>query len=139
MILTLIFGVITLAAIVFLVLGFRTDDDFFGLAGICGILGGIPFIVTIAAIIGAQNSYTQEQVRMKYSQTVTQLNSTREYIDNITDDYARSVAVLEYNSEVGNFKQDIMHMQINLKNPWINWFSSYVYNEFDANVVSYIE
>ena len=138
MILTLIFGVITLAAIVFLVLGFRIDDDFFGLSAICGILGGIPLLLSITIICCVQNPIEQETVRVKYEQSIAQLTSTREYINNLTDDYAKSVAVQQYNIDVRDFKQEIMMEQLKLTNPWVNWYHSYAYLKLDADVVSYI-
>ena len=139
MILTLIFGVLTLAAIVFLILALKVNDDFLFFSVAAGGLGVIPFIIMLFMIISAQSPYTKEKARLNYSQTITQLNATIQYIDNISDDYARSIAVEQYNSDVKKFKQEIAYSKINLKNPWINWFESYVYNEFDIDIVSYIE
>lgn len=139
MILTLIFGVITLVAIVFLILGLKVNGDFAGFAVIGGILGGIPLLFSIVIICCVQNQTRQETIKVMYEQSITQLTSTREYINNLTDDYAKSVAVQQYNIDVSNFKQGIMVEQLKLKNPWISWYHSYAYLKLDANVVSYIE
>lgn len=139
MILTLIFGVITLVAIVLVVLGFRTgDSDFFGWAAIGGFLGGIPLLFSIIIICCVQSPIAQEAVKVKHEQSIAQLTSTREYINNLTDDYAKSVAVQQYNIDVRNFKQEIMIQQLHLRNPWISWYHSYAYLKLDADVVSYI-
>ena len=139
MILTLIFGVITLAAIVLVIIGFRTsEDEFFGWAAVGGIVGGIPFLLSILIICCVQNPIEQEAIKVKYEQSITQLTSTRDYINTITDD-SKSVAVQQYNADVKDFKQEIIVEQLKLKNPWINWYHSYAYLKLDADVVSYIQ
>lgn len=103
-------------------------------AGI-GILG---VVIGTMVIIMNNNDYARSQVRLTYQQEVEEFNATRSVIETIQDDYARSVAIQQYNTNVKEFKQDIIMNQLYVKNPWISWFCNQEYKNLDVNVVSYI-
>jgi len=95
----------------------------FGFAGlICGLMSMIE-----------NSTYKQEELRIEYRATVEQLNSTYEILENNFE----PIAVHQYNESVKEFKNDIEQAQYRLSNPWIDWFTCCVYNEFDANAVQY--
>ena len=108
------------------------------LSAFSGIVGIIELVVAIGVIISNNVPIAQERARIQYNVRVEELASTREAILQINDDYARSVSITQYNTLVREFKEDIETTQLNLKNPWINWFNNYAYKDFDANIVSYI-
>ncbi len=96
------------------------------------------FITSIACIVNNTN-YTKRKVRIEYNETVESLNNTKEYVETITDDYARSIAVTEYNNEVKAFKSDIMKEKNRLNNGWINWFTCSEYKKLDTDAIEYIK
>ena len=103
-----------------------------------GIVGLIVLTFAVGFILSNNVPIAQEKARIQYNVRVEELASTREAILQINDDYARSVSITQYNTLVREFKEDIETTQLNLKNPWINWFNNYAYKDFDANIVSYI-
>ena len=116
------------------------DSDLFGFLGVgVGGISGFVLLCLLAIVIVNNTPIACDRLRIKYEQNVTQLTTTRSAIETITDDYARSIAIQQYNIEVNKFKQDILVEQLKLSSPWTNWLAPHVYNEFDANVVSYIQ
>jgi len=137
---------IFLAICVFLVvLGYIKDYDWddgaFILRALGYILGGLVliFLIALTATAVVENDRTNKvKVESWYNETVLNLNSTKEYIATITDDYVRSLAVKEYNNEVKSFKLQIKESKCNLDNGWVNWYTCSKYKELDENVVEYI-
>ena len=147
MLIFIIGAVFVVAAIVFLII-YCVDRHYNGswnanelnaaLAGICGAIGFILWLVVGTGALICNTPMAHESARIQYNTRVEELTNTREAISHITDDYARSVSITQYNSLVREFKEDIRIAQIRLNNPWINWFNNYAYKDFDANVVDYI-
>ncbi len=96
------------------------------------------FVTSIFCIV-ANSNYTKRKVRIEYSETVESLNITRQYIKTITEDYARSMAVTEYNHEVKVFKSDLKNHKNRLNNKWINWFICSEYKKLDIDAIDYIK
>jgi len=103
-----------------------------------GGLGILGLIVGVIVIIMNNNSFSRSQARLVYEQNVAEFNATRNVIENIQDDYARSVAIQQYNTNVKEFKEDIITLQHYVNNPWISWFCNQEYKSFNVDVVSYI-
>lgn len=146
MILTLIFVALIIIGVVLFIVGLHLEWDHdllsevLKIAGVVQIvIGACASIICVAAIICTHCQATQVDLKVRYEQQVTELTSTRKGILTLQDDYARSVATQQYNTEVRKFKTEILQAQVKLTNPWICWFESPIYNDFDANIVSYIE
>lgn len=140
--------VLLVVGIVFLVINWKCfarlypydDQPFLFVGGIIGcIIGGILTVICLISIPAINCPYNEAQVRTKYETIVEELKSDYTYIQNISDDYARSVAAVQYNERVKTFKTDIKSKQIILNNIWFNWFECYEYSKFDPNIVDYIK
>ena len=140
--------VLLVVGIVFLVINCKCfaryypydDQPFLFVAGIIGcIIGGILTVICLISIPSINCPYNAKQVRVKYETIVEELKSDYTYIQNISDDYARSVAAVQYNERVKTFKADIKSKQITLNNIWVNWLECYEYSSFDPNIVDYIK
>ena len=140
MIITLIFTIFFIASIIALIIVVRNDSDlvWFDLSVITSFIGGLgAFVCGFIAII-INSPINQQQARINYEETVAELHATRESINTIKNDYSRIIAIKQYNTDVRKFKTNIEQTQIELKNPWVNWFNNYAYADFDADVVSYL-
>ena len=145
-------GIILLLSILFIIclmlfiLSFKFDTYYsfiwLTIQFISAVIGGCLlitlFVISILCMV-ANSNYTKRQVRIEYSETVESLNNTKEYIETITDDYARSIAVTEYNHEVRLFKSYLKTEKNRLNNQWINWFTCSEYKKLDIDVVDYIK
>lgn len=139
MITILIVLVTTIILAVCFIFSYKTNNEGnMWLSGSFGFLSAI-ILVTLITIAALENTpFRHERTKLEYDEIITELLATRNKIQTITDDYSRSVAIQQYNTEVREFKIEIKKHQYNLKNPWINWFENYVYVDFDADVVSYL-
>ena len=90
-----------------------------------------------AVCIGMNAPMKNDQIRIEYNNNVTSLNETYNILLNTDDSLDKYTAIQQYNNDVRDFKTEIQQAQYVLSNPWINWFESYVYAEFDSNAVSY--
>lgn len=43
-----------------------------------------------------------------------------------------------YNERANSFKQEIIESQERLKNPWLNWYTCFAYNSYDAEEIKLI-
>lgn len=82
---------------------------------------------------------TKQQVKNDLEQKIEEIQSDYDYIQLITDDRAKSVAVVEYNKQVKEFKTLVLSEQYLLDNIWVNWYTCSEYGNYDANVVVYIK
>lgn len=114
------------------------SDQGIGLALVISsaVLGTATLGMAVAVII-SNSANRQIQIRIHLNETVTELNNTKTYVE---QELARGnvVVVNDYNAKVRSFKEEIGMEQSMLSNPWINWFHSPVYNEFNINSVSYV-
>ena len=102
------------------------------------IVGFIALVLGMICII-SNSSFQNQKVRISYEQRVEELQHSRVLIENIQDDYARSVATTQYNTSVREFKEELLVAQTYAKNPWTSWFNCQEYLKLDATVVSYVE
>ena len=114
------------------------DDCHCLFTGVIGAISCIGFIACCIFCLIINASLNCNSIQIEYNQRLEELNSTKQVIETIQDDYARSVAITQYNTNVREFKEDVLMAQLYLKNPWINWFVCHEYNNFDANAVDYI-
>lgn len=77
-------------------------------------------------------------LRMQYETAIAELNASKQFIYDIKDDYAKSVAVQSYNANVREWKVRILDNQYKLVNPWINIFICNEYANMDANQFTFI-
>ena len=99
---------------------------------------GISLLVCGPVCLIFNSSARCNYVRIWHEQEIQELESTRQIIETIQDDYARSVAITQYNTRVKEYKEEILVKQHYLNNPWISWFNCREYNNFSADEVSYI-
>ena len=115
------------------------NDTAFAVGIMALIFGGIAFIGSLTHIATVNGSYLVDKIRLEYNTVVEELNADRNYVTMITDDYARSIAAVQYNEKVKEFKAEIQSKQLALNNIWICWYECYEYNNLDPNVVDYIK
>ena len=108
-------------------------------SGVVAILFGVFAFIAVPVAIVNNSTASRNSAQIWYTESVENLNATRNYILTITDDYAKSAAVTNYNLSVKNFKYTIKNEKAELANPWISWFNCSIYNEFDENIVDYIK
>lgn len=145
MILIIIFAVLLVVGITALIVIHNSDADYFydhewpfGVTMFCAIAGGFFLFLFGLIAIGSNCESTVQDHLIHYEEEVEELQSSRSYILNITDDHVRSIAITEYNEKVGKFKHDIRSHQYFLTNPWINWLTSRSYRSMDADIVDYL-
>ena len=139
MILTILFGVLFVAGIVLGIVFWERIEAISFIGAFVALCSSIGFICCGVISICNNVPVSHVSARIKYTETVTSLNSTYKLLTQAEDSYAKYTAIQQYNVEVEKFKTDILSTQHQLKNPWLNWMNNYEYNNFDANVVSYIE
>ena len=140
--------ILLIVGIVFLVINWKCfsnqypydDQPFLFIGGLIGcIIGGILTLICLISMPIINGPFNANQIKAQYETIVEELKSDYTYIQNISDDYARSVAAVQYNERVKTFKADIKSKQITLNNIWFNWFECYEYSSFDPNIVDYIK
>lgn len=113
----------------------RWDSDH---SFVWGIIGGTGLFFALFCIIPSAIENSSTTYRITYNETVAQLNATRTRLLEADPASVERLEVASYNEQVSEFRSEILTAQEYLKNPWLNTFTCYVYNEFDANAVSYI-
>lgn len=108
---------------------------FNGLIATIGLVG--VFSVGVLALI-KNGSIERHNVRVWHEESVMSFHATEAMISTIKDDYARSVAIQQYNHDVKEFKVKILANQEGLRNPFVNICYCSEYNNINANAVSYI-
>lgn len=114
-------------------------DDLFEMITLCVLLvAGIGSLATGGIAALSNTSYNALIHTTHYEESVRELNTTYNYLISAPEGAAKYTAVQQYNSEVKEFKQDIIQEQKRLENPWVSWFHCYAFNNMDANAVQYI-
>lgn len=103
-----------------------------------GAIGALGVLVSVIIMIIMNCPTHNQKVRIYCQETINELTTTRQMIREIKDDYARSVAITQYNSKVQEFKTEVATNQNYLNNPFINWYVPHAYNEFSVNAIEYI-
>lgn len=117
----------------------ETRDVLFLISLSLCLIGGVFSIICGSISICNNSRYTCITEKIKYEEKVTELNTTYDYLMTYNDEtYARYTAIQQYNSEVEEFKTNILKKQATLKDPWVCWFECKEYNNMDANSVKYI-
>lgn len=144
-IMIIIISILILSAIGLIVssiLKSRDIADLFTLQAFSAAFGALSFVFSIICGLGCINmndpSYN-DRVRDELSKEVLVLNSQYELYSSMEEGYSKYVAVEEYNKNVKDFKKKITNGQNGHNNVWTSWFYPSVYNEFNENMVSYIE
>ena len=137
MILIIIFGVLVVAGIICTIIYCREDDMIACVAAIFGdIIGGLGLLVLGIVGIVQNNPVMRMKARQQYEQSVLELNTTYEQLMTYADE-STSVAVVQYNERVREFKTEIIVIKKKLQNPWINLLECCEYANFDENAVKY--
>ena len=142
MILTILSLTCLIAGIVILIIYHILDfyEEWLSLIGLIFLLSGSLLTIIFTTVIIANNSSVQRtKTKLWYQETVESLTIDYTYIQTLQDDKAKSVAVVNYNTKVKEFKIEILTRQECLNNPWISWLNCYEYQNMDVNTVNYIK
>lgn len=146
MLLFILFVVVLLVGIGLLILKetkFEWDSIPYNISFIVGAIfsaiAGLGVIICSIAAIVSNFPSLKNKVKINLDQKIEELQSDYNYIQTITDDKARNIAVVEYNKEVKEFKTELKSKQYYLNNIWYNWYTCPVYNDYDVEVVVYIK
>lgn len=143
MLLTLMSIIITITGISLTILMVKKgwDDNLLAIIGaaILDIIGVISLLVCLVTILCTNTNVTHKTLKTKYEERVVELSNTREYISTITDDYARSVAVTQYNDKVRKYRTEIITYKSKANNVWISWLYNSEYKHLDGDVFQYIK
>ena len=146
MLLFILFVVVLLVGIGLLILKetkFEWDSILYNISFILGAvfsaIAGLGVIICSVAAIVTNFPSLKNKVKIDLDQRIEEIQSDYNYIQSITDDKARSVADVEYNKEVNQFKTQLQSEQYYLNNIWLNWYTCPVYNDYDVEIVVYIK
>ncbi|MBP3799972.1 MAG: hypothetical protein ILA19_03210 [Bacilli bacterium] len=145
MLLFIVFAIVLALAIGLLFLKEKFDWDSvpytvsFIVGAVFTIIGGIAVIICSTMAIIEHIPSVRHQIKNGIEQQIEEIQSDYNYIQTITDDKARSVAVVEYNKQVRDFKTTLLAEQYALDNLWINWYSCPEFGNYDVDVVVYIK
>lgn len=120
----------------------RCIADLFTLKAFSAAFGVVSFILSIICglvRINMSDPSYNDRVRDELSKEALVLNSQYELYSSMEEGYSKYIAVEEYNKNVKDFKKKIVNGQNGHNNVWTSWFYPSVYNEFNENMVSYIE
>lgn len=146
MLLFIMFVVVLLIGIGLLILKekvFDWDSIFYSTSFVVGavfcIIAGLGLVICSTIAISENLPIVRQQVINGLNQKVEEIQSDYNYIQTITDDRAKSIAVVEYNKKVREFKTKVLTEQYVLNNIWINWYTSPEYGNYDVDIVVYIK
>ena len=142
MIIIIILSVVFLISIALIIWGANHDNDVQCCGIFLGILFGLGLFLSLSVgTITSKNvdSYRNESKRISLNETIEELNATYESLINTqnSSNTINRTDIVEYNNKVRNFKNSVKQGQLNLKNPWINWYVSVVWNEYSEDQVTY--
>ena len=93
----------------------------------------------IGCSIGNNTPQKAREIKIKYDNDVYSLNATYKTLEKADDSWAKYTAIQQYNESVKEFKTDIETNKAIVNNPFISWFTCYIYAELDPNSVSFYE
>ena len=139
MIWTIILLTLLVAGIVFLAVAIHNGEGVEDMSGFFATvlltISVIVLLVFVAVFIqaNAQNSIFNNDTRAELTNEVASLNATYECLK---DGSAHSIVeISHYNDLVRQFQNKVTFGQISRKNPWTNWFTSRVWDEFNVDDV----
>lgn len=124
------------------ILDSRGTTDLYALKAVSAVfcvLSSIFFIVCGVGCLSVIAPDYNDTIRDKLSKEVFVLNSQYELYSSMEEGYSKYVAIEEYNKNVKDFKKKIVEGQNGRNNVWTSWLYPPVYNEFNENMVSYID
>lgn len=125
MILTFIFISVLIIGIIFAVLSEKKNSDGFGFIALFGIAGGVVFtFLALFAIICEHTPAKLYTTKNEFLHRRAALIARYENCNQM-DDLAVITEIEEFNAEIENGRYL-------LNNPWVNWFTSPVYNEIEV-------
>jgi len=145
MLLFILFAVVLLVGIGLLILKEKIDWDSipyyisFIAGGILSFIAVLGIIICSTVAITSNVPSVKNKARIYLDQKIEAIQSDYNYIQTITDDKAKSIAVVEYNKEVKEFKTELKSEQYYLNSIWFNWYTCPAYNEYSVEVVVYIK
>lgn len=141
MILYIIFIVLFIVAAIFVSLAiFVWGNDTLTVFSLgSGVLSAIILVAFVVLTLTSRGYYHQNVLRMKIQEQINSIESSRAVLENkIESETYTILEVNSYNESVKEYKIMIQTGQNQYANPWINWLSSPVYNEFSIDAVSYL-
>lgn len=103
------------------------------------VVGAFSTLIFGTICICTNCSLNANRVRIEVNDYIDSLNSTRAILEKQIDSSTYTVIdVASYNDQVRTYKTTIRTQQRALSNPWINWWSCYVYSEYSPDAVSYL-
>ena len=135
MLLTIIFGVLTIVCAIVII--YSEHKDFIILGSISGVTGCITLFVTIIMIIISVltcigNDAFIESSKQKYISLVYQA-------ENNIYDTAQTIPKKELMDEITKWNEEIAKGKVMQHNPWVNWFYHQGYEQFELIPVSIVK
>ena len=140
----IIFGIITIAAIVVLVvLWAKGELDECAILTHCfwgGLLGVAPLIICGIIAGYCNSSLHYHRTEAELTETIDSLHSTYNILITNVDNESYKISIQQYNQDVKDFRTKIKEARLDNDNLWLNAFINNIYNEarFNPDVVSYI-
>ena len=106
------------------------------------VLSCIASVISGTAIgcsIGNNLPQKAREIKIKYYNDVYSFNVTYKTLEKAENSWAKYTAVQQYNEAVKEFKTSIETNKAIVNNPFISWFTCYIYAELDPNSVSFYE
>lgn len=139
MIWTIILLTLLVAGLVFLAVAIHNRDGIEDMSGFFAtVLLTISIMVLLIFVVvfiqaNAQNSMFNNETRAVLTDEAASLNATYECLK---DGNAHNIVeITHYNDLVRQFQDKVTLGQMHRKNPWMNWFTSRVWNEFSVDDV----
>lgn len=139
MIWTIIVGIMFVVGIVLLAVAIHNGEDIGDTTGFTAAILLTVSIVVLLIFVGvfiqanAQNSIYNNDTRASLTNEVASLNATYECLK---DGSAHNIVeISHYNDLVRQFQYKVRQGKIYKNNPWTNWFTSRVWNEFSVDDV----
>ena len=139
MIWTIILLTLLVAGLVFLAVAIHNDE---GVEDMSGFFATVFLTVSIMVLLvfvvvfiqaNAQNSMFNCETRAELTDEVASLNATYECLK---DGNAHTIVeITHYNDLVRQFQDKVTFGHMHRKNPWMNWFTSRVWDEFSVDDV----
>lgn len=140
MILTLISIVLIIIGIIGVIIHDNTNHETLGFTmGLFGLaVGSLGAIICSVMILTNNTKIKRQSVKVELDNKIAEIQATKQLITTIQDDYARSVAITEYNNKVKEYKTQIESIKVYSESLWLNWFWCSEYKNYDSNAVEYI-
>lgn len=123
-------GLLLLCLITALIWFAKKDEDW-----VVAFAPGMILLLLTVAMLGSATTINSREEAMKISNEVYSLNYEYRQLTRIDADRDR---VYQYNEKARDFNGRLQHNQEVLRNPWVNWFACYAWNDYDSEDVKEI-